>query len=266
MSSLIKKDAETLANRWGVNLSGRIEETHASTLYHGWRGLAPVVLKIGKPHAEEAEAAPIMQAYETYGGITVLAAEGPAVLMPLLSGIALTELSLNDQDHEATEIFCTVMQKLHRAPVPEGTTPIADLAVGFVGAELPASLLDEAKGLFTQLCETQGRPVLLHGDLHHSNILQDINRGWVVIDPKGMVGEAEADCWTYLRNPIDRPDIALNPETLTRRINQIVELTGLHEGRIKAWAFAFGVLSACWHQADGKAPDLAFPLTMRKLA
>lgn len=258
--------AEKLAAQWGVKLSARVDETPASTLYHGWRGLAPVVLKIGKPHAEEAKAAPIMQAYETYGGITVLAADGAAVLMPLLSGIDLTELSTNGEDKEATEIFCAVMRKLHRAPIPQGTTAIADLAEGFEGSNLPAPLLDEAKKLFNQLCESQGRPVLLHGDLHHANILQDINRGWVVIDPKGLDGEAEADCWTYLRNPLERPDIALAPETLSRRIDQIVALTGLHEGRIKAWAFAFGVLSACWDEAAGNEPDLAFPLLMRKLA
>ncbi|MGB0921012.1 MAG: aminoglycoside phosphotransferase family protein [Alphaproteobacteria bacterium] len=261
----MSSQAEAFAKRWGVKLSDRVDETHASALYHGWRGLAPVVLKIGKPHAEEAHAAPIMQAYQTYGGVTVFEADGPAVLMPLLSGIELSELTANGEDEEATEIFCSVMQKLHRAAIPHGTQKIEALAKGFENSTLPPSLLAEAKSLFAELCKSQGRPVLLHGDLHHTNILQDINRGWVVIDPKGLVGEAEIDCWSYLRNPINQPQIVLSPETLERRINQIAAATKLHAGRIRAWAFTLGVLSACWDEAAGKAPDLAYPLMIKRL-
>lgn len=254
---------EEYAQQWGVKLGARAEETHASTLYHGWRGVAPVILKIGKPHTEEARNSAVLEAYQNYGGITVLEAEGPAVLMPLLSGIHLTELTEAGDDEQATEIFCAVMQKLHRAKIPAGTPKLERLDAHFDGSNIPATLLDPARQLFRQLCQTQQGQVLLHGDLHHDNIMQDINRGWVVIDPKGYAGEAEFDCGCYLRNPIARPDIALDPAIMTRRIEQIADLTGLNADRITAWAFAMAVMSACWDEAAGRAPDLAFALTLR---
>lgn len=257
------KSVEDYAQQWGVKLGARAEETHASTLYHGWHGVAPVVLKIGKPQTEEADNAKFLEAYQLYGGITVLEAEGPAVLMPLLSGIHLTELTEAGEDEQATEIFCAAMQKLHRARIPAGTPKLERLDRNYEGSNIPVTLLDPARQLFRQLCQTQQGQVLLHGDLHHGNIMQDINRGWVVIDPKGYAGEPAFDCWCYLRNPINRPDIALDPAVMTRRIEQITELTGLNKDRIIAWAFAMAVMSACWNEQAGQAPDLAYALTLR---
>ena len=43
--------------------------------------------------------------------------------------------------------------------------------------------------------------MLLHGDLQHYNVLLDKDRGWVAIDPKGVVGELEYEVGALLRNP-----------------------------------------------------------------
>jgi len=42
---------------------------------------------------------------------------------------------------------------------------------------------------------------LVHGDFHHHNLLSN-DDGWVVIDPKPMVGEPEFDVPPFLWNPI----------------------------------------------------------------
>jgi streptomycin 6-kinase len=43
---------------------------------------------------------------------------------------------------------------------------------------------------------------LLHGDLQHYNVLLDRKRGWLAIDPKGVVAEGEFELGAALRNPI----------------------------------------------------------------
>ena len=43
--------------------------------------------------------------------------------------------------------------------------------------------------------------MVLHGDLHHDNVLRH-GDGWVVIDPHGYVGDAAVEPATMLYNPI----------------------------------------------------------------
>src|SRR5439155_2704170 len=40
-------------------------------------------------------------------------------------------------------------------------------------------------------------PVLLHGDLHPENILQN-GKDWVVIDPKGVIGPPIHEVWAFI--------------------------------------------------------------------
>jgi len=53
---------------------------------------------------------------------------------------------------------------------------------------IPTAVVDTADATYAELCRTQRNPRLLHGDLQHSNVLLDHRRGWVAIDPKGVVG------------------------------------------------------------------------------
>jgi streptomycin 6-kinase len=50
-------------------------------------------------------------------------------------------------------------------------------------------LLEEAETLFAELNASMAEPFLLHGDLHHENILAAEREPWLAIDPKGVVGE-----------------------------------------------------------------------------
>ena len=42
--------------------------------------------------------------------------------------------------------------------------------------------------------------ILLHGDLHHWNILSDADRGWMAIDPKGVIGASCLDVGRFINN------------------------------------------------------------------
>ncbi|HKA75114.1 MAG TPA: aminoglycoside phosphotransferase family protein [Xanthobacteraceae bacterium] len=56
-------------------------------------------------------------------------------------------------------------------------------------AVIPGEMLQRACALFGELTPSPGERKLLHGDLHHDNILWDATRGWVAVDPKGVIGE-----------------------------------------------------------------------------
>jgi streptomycin 6-kinase len=111
--------------------------------------------------------------------------------------------------------------------------------------------VDRALGLFGELLPSQGPPVVLHGDLHHFNILR-AGDGWRAIDPKGLVGDPAYDCAALLFNPWDSlPRGPQLPRTLARRIAILADTLGLDRERIHGWALAQSVLSAWWSYDDG---------------
>src|SRR5262249_53589959 len=121
--------------------------------------------------------------------------------------------------------------------------------------QIPRELVLHAHRVYFELAAAQREPALLHGDLHHYNVLHDERRGWVAIDPKGVVGELEYEIGAALRNPYERPELHASPEVIERRLGIYHAALGFDVDRARAWAFAQGVLSAIWSIEDGYAVD-----------
>lgn len=91
--------------------------------------------------------------------------------------------------------------------------------------------------------------MLIHGDLHHENILQNGDGGWAVIDPKGIIGDVYFETIQYLLNYVDRDGDC--DTVLSRRVAIISERLSLDRSRIARWGIARGVLEACWAVEGG---------------
>ena len=115
----------------------------------------------------------------------------------------------------------------------------------------PDPLVAQAEQLFAELIATMAEPVLLHGDLHHENILDAGDGRWLAIDPKGLIGEPAYEVGALLRNPLPRLLAAPSPgRILARRIAQLAEELALGRTRLRDWALAQAVLSAWWSYED----------------
>jgi streptomycin 6-kinase len=94
------------------------------------------------------------------------------------------------------------------------------------------------------------KPVLLHGDFHHFNILSSM-RGWLIIDPKGVIGPACYEVGPLLINPwgdlLGKKDYR---RMTRRRIEVLHERLGFERERIQEWGLAHAVLSAWWGIED----------------
>jgi streptomycin 6-kinase len=121
--------------------------------------------------------------------------------------------------------------------------------------QLPKSLVEQGQNLYVNLCASQQARRLLHGDLHHYNILYDSQRGWTAIDPKGVVGEIEYEIGASLRNPYEEPELFTPPAKIEARLNLFEERLKIDFKRALAWGFAQAVLSAIWAIEDGFAVD-----------
>ena len=166
-----------------------------------------------------------------------------------------------EDDEEATIIAAGVMEKLWR-PVPERHPfpLVSDWARGFERLRrryaggtgpMPAALVERAEALFADLVPTQAEPRLLHGDLHHENILSARREPWLAIDPKGVVGEPAYDTAAMLHNPVGLLDEPRPGRALGRRVDLLSERLDLDRSRVRGWALAQAVLAAYWGLEDG---------------
>lgn len=83
---------------------------------------------------------------------------------------------------------------------------------------------------------------MLHGDMHHYNVLRDHRGGWLAIDPKGLAGDRHFDVCQFFRNPRDRA----SPRTNRRRLDIFCAELGLDRQRTRDWCLVHAVLDAYW--------------------
>lgn len=242
------------ARGWDVSIEEK-RATETSLIGFGTRGSQPVVLKvIRKESSEEWRCGEILRAFDGQGMIRMIEHANGAVLLPRLTpGHNLGSLCLEGRDDEATEIIAaiigrisTVTRELTWVGSVERLQPdferFRDGAAGFI----PAAFVDRAETLFVELCATQRKPRLLHGDLHHHNVLFDETSGWVAIDPWGAIGEIEFEVGASLRNPVDAPHLLKAAAVIERRLRIFEEHLKVDMNRVLKWAFATTVLGILW--------------------
>ncbi len=221
-----------------------------------------VVLKIGVPNPELLTEIEALRLYDGRGIVRLLDADPEQGIMLLERLQPGTPLVTVEDDEEATAVAAQVMQNLWQPAPPSHSFPTVEKwAQGMVKLRrefdggtgpFPPQLVETAESLFAELLATQAEPVLLHGDLHHWNILRAQRAPWLALDPKGVVGEPAYEVGAWLRNPIDRitdwPDLK---RMQARRIDQFVERLGVERERLVGWGIAQAVLSAWWSYEDG---------------
>ena len=251
------RQLQVKAAAWNVTIE-ETRETPTSLLGFGVRAGLPVVLKITKHAGDESHSGEVLKAFAGDGAVRVYESETGAVLLERLEpGEQLVNLVKRNADDEATKILAQVMGKLAHHQAPAVCPTVADWGRGFDrylasgDRQLPPEIVHEARNLYQDLTSTQGRTMLLHGDLQHYNVLFDHHRGWTAIDPKGVIGELEYEIGALLRNPIELPEFFTNRATIERRLEILTALLPLDRSRVIQWSFAQAVLSAIWDVEDG---------------
>jgi streptomycin 6-kinase len=125
------------------------------------------------------------------------------------------------------------------------------LAADLSGDRVPGDLLASAQTAHAALCASQRNVRLLHGDLHQDNLLFDRTRGWLAVDPKGIVAEPEFEAGALFRNPWERPDLFRDPVRIRARLACLGQALPLDLARVRSWAFVQAVLAALWGIEDG---------------
>jgi streptomycin 6-kinase len=255
---------EPYVSRWDLVPDGEPIVTHSSRLvpvvYRGEKAMLKIAVE-----AEEKRGGLLMSWWDGDGAARVLRHEGDALLLERATGPRSLEAMARDgRGDEASRILCAVAARLHAprgAPPPE-LVPLEEwFRELWPAAATQGGILRRAAETARALLDTPQEVAVLHGDLHHGNVLDFGPRGWLAIDPKRLVGERGFDFANVLRNPEAHlalaPDrLALAPGRLARQASVIAKAAQLDRRRLLQWALAFTGLSAAWIIGDGDDPVL----------
>jgi len=271
----LENTLERVAERWSLDNIVAFENLSFNFVARASRlDRSGVVLKVGDPNALESEIDALLH-YGGNGCVGLLESDreqGALLLEHIHPGTMLS--SIQDED-EAVRIACAVMERLHKPPPEQHSFPTLERWLKVLleyprlpnaGDPIPRDLLERARTQVLELLATQAAPVVLHGDLHHFNILKDAYRGWTAIDPKGLVGERAFEIGPFFYNPY--PDIFERPDlerVLLRRLDVFSETLELDRERLRQWAFVQVMLSACWGLEVGALEWLKGPLKVARV-
>jgi streptomycin 6-kinase len=265
LPALIREAAQT----WKLTDVQPIPTLSYNFVAFAQRGHQQVVLKMGVPNREFKSEMAALRLFHGEGACRLLDQEEEKYWMLLERLQPGKMLSTLEDDEEATRIASELMQKIwspmessgspashhEGAPGLESFIRLSDwfdglhrLRVRFDGGTGPFEkrLIERAEVSVKNFFLENHRPVLMHGDFHHFNILSS-ERGWVVIDPKGVIGPAAYEVGPFLMNPWGDLSSGIDYRRMTRRrIDILHERLGFERERLREWALAHAVLSAWW--------------------
>ena len=260
-------DSKVYFDIWRLIPDGAPIVTHSSRLFPVRRDGEPAMLKIADA-PEEKSGAELMVWWNGIGAARVLEHRDDAILLERATGSrSLAEMARNGEDDEATRIICKAVAGLHASR--GGALPqLIPLVHRFRSLEAMAHC---EGGIFVQsavvaraLLSEPRDVVALHGDIHHGNILDFAERGWLAIDPKGLVGERGFDYANLFCNPDNA--VATSPGRLARQVTVVAEVAGIERGRLLRWVIAWAGLSAAWLIEDGEDEHVEPALRVAEIA
>ena len=233
-------------------------------------GEGNVVLKMGVPNREIRSEMAALKLFNGEGACKLLDYDEERcwlLLERLRPGVMLVEM---EDDEERTHIAAEVMERIwrsvdfvgaqHAVPLPDKFIQLTDWFNGafermrktFNSGVGPFNekIVERAESSVKDFFAENHNPVLMHGDFHHYNILSS-ERGWLVIDPKGVIGPAGYEVGPFMLNPwSDFSDGSNYKSMIKKRIDILHEHLGFEREHILEWSLAHAVLSSWWSFED----------------
>ena len=205
-----------LADTWQVKLGAPLDGLKGNYVaFAETRAGTELVLKVGVPHLDlrtEIEALDHYQGRGIVRSLESLPEKSALLLERLTPGTRLNALGNNAEE---TRIAARAVLGLRTSPPDKHDFPdwMDRVESRFrkgrealaTHPEFPADWISRAEDAVAHCRATNEPDVLLHGDLHHLNILYDDKRGWTPIDPKGVVGHPALEIGRFSFNFLHVP-------------------------------------------------------------
>jgi streptomycin 6-kinase len=244
--------------RLGLQSDGALVSSLSSVVRPVTVDERPTLLKVTN-EPEDLAGVRALEKWDGSGAVRVLTRDGNAIV---LERAGATLRSLVTEDSAATRALCAVAETLHTHS-PEDLAEFPTLRNWF--SSLFADTrprFDRVRAIADDLLDRVTRPVLLHGDLHHENVLDGADRGWLAIDPKGIVGAREFDYCNIFTNPTPVEAVAW----FDSRLRIVASTVDIDPTELLRWIASWSALSGIWHLEDGNDALAAFPHSITDLA
>lgn len=200
----------------------------------------------------------------------------------LLPGTVLREEeSLEKRIHAFEQVF----RNIHREALEDGRQTYLDWLEGICAfcakqKEKPAfkekkfgeynlaEFAERARRICKYFFEKYPERMLLHGDLHHDNILLREDGSYAMIDPKGVIGPEILDLPRYIMNEIDTKYAGDAKEHMRSVVRKMSEVFGYPETEVAQAYFMEVVMGNIWCVEDGEEInaeeiEIAFSFVMK---
>ena len=244
---------DAISKQYGLTALRPVSNMSFNYVASGYQNEKAVILKLGLDTLALSKEADCLKAFLNYGAVKVLAYDEGMILMKKADPGVTLKTFFPGNDKQAVSVLCDTLKQLHAAPIPEDhhfLTLKTVLSVLDHELDIPSDILLKARQLRDHLLESSDADVLLHGDLHHDNVLKQ-NDQWLAIDPKGFIGAPVFDVCAFLMNPMPTLLKQTNVvDMINLRIKHCADLLSFSEKQIKDWLYVKVVLGWAWALED----------------
>ena len=243
------------AQAWGLRPLGKLAEDRPTRQipkvdYEG----RPAVLKLLTPLGQEDErhGATTLACWNGHGAVHLYRADAGAHLIEYIDGGDCVALVREGRDNEASSILGDILARIHAArsgPPPAELTPLEERFSELFDVAQRSGIdpiFTRAAKLARKFLDAPLNTAVLHGDLHHENVLWSSDRGWLAIDAKGLRGETTYDGAMAVLNPLGMDALVENPERIRAIVRILSAKLGVNDRRLLRYTFAHACLSASW--------------------
>jgi len=258
--------------QWDLTLGSPTEEIKVNYIAYVCTGDGQdLVLKVGVPHRDFTTEMEALGIYAGRGINRLVEADrdlNAMLLERLRPGTMLADVEIPPT--EQAEIAARITSQLHETPPPSGhglphfndwvQNALRD-ARGCDDAARSRPYLEQfprVQSMMERLMRPEEPQILLHGDLHHWNILLDTERSWMAIDPKGVVGASCLDVGRFIGNAMGFVEtLSDQRQVLLDAIRILSDALGESQERMVAGAFCDRVTACSWGLAHDEDEDEA---------
>ncbi|WP_216633879.1 aminoglycoside phosphotransferase family protein [Paenibacillus alvei] len=220
------------------------------------------VLKIGQPSETIWTEVSTMRQYDGQRFCKVYGADydkGVILLERLQPGTTLRdEHSLQRR----LDVFCSLYSNLHIAAVEAEKFPtyigwverITDYMSQRHDCPELTSHMQRAKEICLSIASNYSQNLLLHGDLHHDNMLLGSNGEYLMIDPKGVIGDPVFDIPRFILNEFDESITEDLYEKIDEIIGILTKKLSIPNDVIRKCLYVETAMGMCWCVESGATP------------
>ena len=234
---------QEIAEKWSLSGLRPVDDLSMNYVLSGFQDNSEIILKISLDEDLIFREMTALTALFGYGAVEILAYQLKTLLLKKLSPATSLKTYLPDRKKQALQIACEVTKKLLSAPKPHNIKlPSIENRFSLLDQyqPIPKDYLEKARVFRDEILNNNMPRFILHGDLHHDNLLKDAE-DWKVIDPQGVIGLPINEVWAFI---VDTEE----------DIPFITKYFNFNETDLEKAYFMHTVLSSLWAIEDNMDP------------